>query len=142
MQDPKRQTPEQLFLGTNADANPKHFKPFGAPAYVLNANRRDGKPSKKWAPRAKVGIYLGQSPIHNREVGLVLDRFTGYVSPQFHIRLILDSTPAKQEELESRWQISIFFENDKVRNQSIPKKRKFKQSMSNRSEGAEDVNKH
>ena len=65
--------PEQMFTGSSVDANPKHFKLFGAPVYVLNANHRDGKPSNKWAPQSKVGIYLGQLPIHNQEVSLVLD---------------------------------------------------------------------
>ena len=56
----------------------------------------------------------------------------------------------KQEELESRWQISTFFETDKShsensQNKNNPRKQKHDQnndqSVHNHSEGAEDANK-
>ena len=33
--------------------------------YVLDESLQTGKPFNKWKQRARVGIYLGQSPIHN-----------------------------------------------------------------------------
>ena len=47
--------------------------------YVLSEALQSGKPHHKWKERARIGIYLGQSPIHNRNVALVLHRHTGHV---------------------------------------------------------------
>ena len=35
---------------------------------------------------SKVGIYLGTSPLHARNIALVLNMETGTVSPQFHVQ--------------------------------------------------------
>ena len=51
----------------------------------MDENLQTGKPFNKWKQCARVGIYLGQSPIHNRNVVLVLNQNTGHVSPQFHV---------------------------------------------------------
>ena len=40
----------------------------------------------KWNNRAQVGIYLGRSPRHARNVALILNVHTGLVSPQFHVK--------------------------------------------------------
>ncbi|KAL7465002.1 hypothetical protein ACHAXS_005332 [Conticribra weissflogii] len=53
----------------------------------LNVNL-DGKSpdsAPKWDPCACLGIYVGQSPNHARNVALVLNPKTGLVSPQFHV---------------------------------------------------------
>ena len=42
MQDPKRRLHEQIFLGSDIDTNPKHWKPLSAPVYVLNQNIWEG----------------------------------------------------------------------------------------------------
>ena len=39
----------------------------------------------KWNDRAQVGIYLGCSPHHARNVALILNVHTGLVSPQFPV---------------------------------------------------------
>ena len=39
----------------------------------------------KWDPRARMGIYVGRSPSHASNVGLILNPRTGHVSPQFHV---------------------------------------------------------
>ncbi|KAL7463725.1 hypothetical protein ACHAXS_009080, partial [Conticribra weissflogii] len=39
----------------------------------------------KWEPRARLGIYVGQSPHHAGNVALVLNPNTGLISPQFHV---------------------------------------------------------
>lgn len=38
-------------------------------------------------PTARVGIYVGFSPSHARNVALVLSTTTGLVSPQYHVKL-------------------------------------------------------
>ena len=40
----------------------------------------------RWDPRARLGLNLGPSPTHARNVHLVLSLSTGLVSPQFHCR--------------------------------------------------------
>ena len=72
--------------GSTVNVNPKHWAPFGCPAYVLTDAMQDNKQiQNKWKPRSRVGIYLGRSPIHGRNVALVLNNATGLVSAQFHV---------------------------------------------------------
>ena len=40
----------------------------------------------KWKEQSRVGIYLGKSPVHARNVALVLNLETGHISPQFHVK--------------------------------------------------------
>ena len=65
MQHSKCPSPTQLFAKTMVNINKKHWKPFGCPVYVLDESLQTGKPFNKWKQHARVGIYLGQSPIHN-----------------------------------------------------------------------------
>jgi hypothetical protein len=86
MQDKERKTPMQAFSKSDVHTNLKHWHPFGSPAYVLeNALQTQGIHGK-WKSRARTGIYLGRSPHHSRNVGLILNRDTGLVSPQFHVK--------------------------------------------------------
>jgi hypothetical protein len=39
----------------------------------------------KWELRARMGIYVGQSPSHASNVALILNPRTGHISPQFHV---------------------------------------------------------
>ena len=39
----------------------------------------------KWELRFHAGIYLGSSPYHAGSVALVMNLYTGLVSPQFHV---------------------------------------------------------
>ena len=109
MQQPNKMSPLQLFSKTPVNVNRKHWKPFGCPVYVLDEALQGNKPFHKWKHRAKVGIYLGQSPIHNRNVALVLSRFTGHVSPQFHVKFDKAFDSTRQENLESHWQYKTHF---------------------------------
>ena len=84
--------------------------PFGSPVYILDAAPRDGKPHHKWKDKAKVGVYLGKSPVHSQEVALVLDRHTGYASPQFYIKVDKRFYTLQQERLKSTWQVATGFE--------------------------------
>ena len=84
LQDPEGRSPLQLFSDSPVDISVKHYKPFGCPVYVLDPSIQEGNKGRKWTERSKVGIYLGQSPIHSRNVALVLGE-SGHVSPQFHV---------------------------------------------------------
>jgi hypothetical protein len=79
--------PNNVFARTDVAPNPKHWFAFGCPVYVLDDHLQAGKKVNKWTDRARVGVYLGQSPQHARTVSLVLSLQTGLVSPQFHVRM-------------------------------------------------------
>jgi hypothetical protein len=42
MQDKIKRTAQQIFSQTNIQVNPKHWKPFGCPVYVLDSKRQGG----------------------------------------------------------------------------------------------------
>lgn len=51
----------------------------------------------KWEERARIGIILGNSPLHARSVALVLNIETGLVLPQFHVKfddLLFETVPS------------------------------------------------
>ena len=105
-------SPLQLFAGTAVDINPKHFKPFGCPAYVLDSALQQGQPFHKWKGRAKVGVYLGKSPLHGKNIALILDRETGLVSPQFHVQFDTGFQTVKQQDKldgSCQWQVKAGF---------------------------------
>jgi len=58
---------------------------FGCPVYVLDATLQDGHKIPKWAPRARLGIFLGFSTLHSSQVPIVMNVDTGKISPQFHV---------------------------------------------------------
>ena len=102
-------TPIQMLSGSDIEINQKHYKTFGCPVFVLNSKLQEGKPFPKWDQRARVGIYLGPSPSHNKNVALVLDRKTGLVSPQFHVLFDNDFQTVKDDQYESLWQLKAGF---------------------------------
>lgn len=63
----------------------KHFHPLFCPVYALNNRLQSGGRIPKWNARARLGIHLGRSPRHARNVHLVLNTSTGLVSPQYHV---------------------------------------------------------
>lgn len=57
-----------------------------------------------WQPRAGVGFYLGSSPMHGRNLALVLNRATGLVSAQFDEACdVLFDTLDKVKKHEQSW---------------------------------------
>ncbi len=62
----------------------KHYHAFGCPVFALENDLAAGSPSPHWSPRARLGVNLGSSPSHTRNVCLVLNLHTGCVSPQYH----------------------------------------------------------
>jgi hypothetical protein len=104
MQNAARKSPMQLFAKTEVMVNPKHYQPFGCPVYVLDNSLQANRPHHKWNERSRVGINLGHSPLHGRNVSLVLNRTTGLVSPQFHVKYDPLFHTVKQDYFDSQWQ--------------------------------------
>ena len=76
----------ELFANTEVGTSLKTFHTFGCPVFALNNELASGKSVPRWSPRARLGINLGPSPSHSRNVNLVLNTSTGLVSPQFHCK--------------------------------------------------------
>ena len=64
--------------------NMKHVHTFGCPMFALQNTLASGNQLPLWSPQARVGLNLGPSPMHVRNVYLVLNLITGCVSPQYH----------------------------------------------------------
>ena len=101
--------PLNLFSRNEVSTNAKHWKPFGCPVYVLDSELQEGKPHHKWRERSRVGIYLGRSPQHNKNVALVMNRTNGLVSPQFHVAFDTTFNTVKQDRHDSTWQVKAGF---------------------------------
>ncbi len=76
----------ELFSSIRVGANMKHMHTFGCPVFALQNALASGKQLPRWSPRARLGLNLGPSPMHARNVYLVLNLSTGCVSPQYHCR--------------------------------------------------------
>ena len=78
---------EEKFSGTKL-RNYDHLRSthvWGAPCYVLDPKLQDGSKLPKFKARSRQGKFLGYSAEHASSVGLVLNRVTGRISPQFHV---------------------------------------------------------
>ncbi len=61
-----------------------HNHTFACPVFALQNKLAAGNTVPKWSPWACLGLDLGPSPMHARNVYLVLNLSTGLVSPQYH----------------------------------------------------------
>jgi hypothetical protein len=61
----------------------KHMHTFGCPVFPLQNALASGKQLPRWSPNARLGLNLGPSPMHARNVYLVLNLSTRCVSPQY-----------------------------------------------------------
>ena len=111
LKDVKRRTAEQIFTDSIVQPNMKHHKVFGCPTYVLDEALQQGNIFHKWKERSRVGIYLGRSPNHARNVALVLNIRNGLVSPQFHVQHDNQFDTVKDNKYVSTWQIKAGFVN-------------------------------
>ena len=115
LQDKEGRSPLQIFSDSPVEINPKHYKPFACPVYVLDPSIQEGMKGQKWSERSRIGIYLGQSPIHSRNVALVLSP-TGLVSPQFHVAYDPGFQTVREHELVgttgSEWMQKCHFPNN------------------------------
>ena len=99
-----KQSPNKIFDNSAVDLNPRHWKLFGCPVYVLKAELQGTtRIHPKWDAWSQADIYLGQSPINNRNVGLVLNIHTGYVSPQFHVKFDESFHTVQQDKWNTTW---------------------------------------
>ena len=62
-------------------------------------------------------IYLGKSPLHARNVALVMDRNSGRVSPQYHVKFDLAFDTVTQNPLPCFWMTKAGFVRVPVRTQ-------------------------
>ena len=121
LQHQSKLTALQLFTNSTVNANPNHQFPFGAPVYVLNQALQQQQPFHKWKQRAKLGLYLGPSPNHARNISLVLDLHTGLVSPQFHVAHDPTFLTVKNDATQYQWSIKAGMSTPP--SQTSPKKR-------------------
>ena len=105
MQDKRRRSPLEIFTDSRVKCNPKEFKPFGCPTYCLKNELQAGQPFHKWKERSRLGIYMGKSPYHARNVALVLDKDSGYVSPQFHVVCDSSYRTVREETKGGKWRL-------------------------------------
>jgi hypothetical protein len=76
----------KLFSSIQVGAKMAHHHTFACPVFALQNALAAGSTIPKWSPRARLGLNLGQSPMHARNLHLVLNLSTGLVSPQYHCR--------------------------------------------------------
>jgi hypothetical protein len=100
------ETPLELFSRTQVLPNMKDEHPFGCPVYALDGRLQGHIKIDKWTSRARLAIYLGNSPQHSQSVGLLLSLTSGLVSPQFHARYndCFHTVTPHSSPIESRWQ--------------------------------------
>ena len=143
MQHAQRKTPYEVFTNTKVVINIKHFQPFGCPVHVLENELQLNHPFHKWKKRSNVGIYLGMSPHHGRNVALILSRRTGLVSPQFHVKFDPLFETVEQDTYDSQWQQKAGFisKENKIENEITKSqkgvKRKHIKNVNPQQEGVE-----
>jgi hypothetical protein len=73
------------FAGSGHKLNMQDQRTFGCPVYVLqDPLQMAGGKIPKWNSRVRLGVYLGQLPVHASTVLLMLNPMTGHVSAQLH----------------------------------------------------------
>jgi hypothetical protein len=75
---------QELFSSIRVGCNMKHVHTFACPVFALDNALASGNSLPRWSPHARLGLNLGPSPTHARNVYLVLILITGCVSPQYH----------------------------------------------------------
>jgi hypothetical protein len=73
----------ELFRSIQVGCNMKPMHTFACPVFALKNALAKGKLLPRWSPRARLGLNLGSSPTHTRNVYLVLNSMTRCVSPQY-----------------------------------------------------------
>ena len=108
-------SPIEIFSGSKQDDTwVKRMRVFGCPAYVLDPAIQDGKKLPRWRPKSRRGQFLGRSPNHASDIGLVRNLNTGFVSAQFHVvydDFFTTVTSDRDDEAPDTWK--ILFETSK-----------------------------
>ena len=127
MQHHEKLTATQIFSNSSIHDNPIHRQPFGSPTYVLQSPLQNNLPFNKWRHRSKLGLYLGPSSQHARNVSLVLDLHSGLVSPQFHVVHDSTFTTVTNDTTKYFWSTKAGFEHHTPNSQKVgkPNKRKI-----------------
>lgn len=102
--------PLELFCGTRVDCQHlQRARVWGCPSYVLSPTLQDGKKDTKWAPRASRGQFLGFSKNHSSMIGLLRNKQTGSITPQFHVVFdeLFSTVHSLEEDDDSTW-IELF----------------------------------
>ena len=100
-------SPFDRFASVSMAPSLRLFHTFGCPIFALSTSLQNGQTIPKWSPRARMGIYLGNSPRHARSVSLILSLSTGLCSPQFHVSHddFFETTRSQQhQDTSSKWQ--------------------------------------
>lgn len=74
------------FTGVRVELKMRSMHSLFCPVFALQNELAAGNKLPKWSPRARIGMNLGQSPTHARNICLILNLETGLVSPQAHIK--------------------------------------------------------
>ncbi len=74
----------ELFSSIQVGSNLKHVHTFGCPVFELQNVLASGSQLPRWSPHPHLALNLGPSPMHARNVYLVLNLVTGCISPQYH----------------------------------------------------------
>jgi hypothetical protein len=74
----------KLFSSIQVGSNLKYVQNFRCPVFALQNVLASGSQLPRWSPHVHLGLNLGPSPMHARNVYLVLNLVTGCVSPQYH----------------------------------------------------------
>ena len=77
--------PEEIFMGQKGKNKLECFHTFRCPIFILEPRLQQGQKVPKWEPRSLMGEYLGHSPFHAQTVPLILNLWSGLVSPQYHV---------------------------------------------------------
>ena len=101
---------QQIFSNSDINDNPKFRIPFGAPCYILQQPLQSKQPYHKWKNRSVRGLYRGQSPLHARNISLVLNLYTGHVSPQFHVSHNISFATVSDDDSNYQWALKAGLE--------------------------------
>jgi hypothetical protein len=74
----------ELFSSIQVGSNLRHVHTFGCPVFALQNVLASGSQLPRWSPLARLGLNLGPSPMHARNVYLILKLVSGCGSPQYH----------------------------------------------------------
>jgi hypothetical protein len=111
----------EMFSGSEISPNLKDHHHFGCPTYVLDNSLQGGNSIPKWLPRARVGVYLGKSLKHARNVSLVLNPRTGMVSAQYHVKVddTFETIRGLRESTHGTWKEKCGFTREPGRGRKI-----------------------
>ena len=112
MKESAQLSPDQAFTKVKVNHTFERSVLFGCPVYILTRPMHNGGNQHKWKERSRIGIYLGRSPDHAINVALVMDRTTGFVSPQYHVQFdrAFDTVQEKiKNSLDLNWQVKAGF---------------------------------